>query len=271
MSDAATDVLTHAIEWAQAGGRVARDRLGAAVASRKADQSPVTDADHAVQALILDAIAVRYPRHAVLTEETIGRPERHARVTEAEWCWVIDPIDGTRNYARGLPIFVTSVAVLCQGVPVAGVVYDVMAGHTYSACAGGGAWRDGARLAVADNPVSHDMIVGAPAGNGNPMPRPVHEWLDRTSMRNLGATALHLAMVAAGCMDAAVCFRSNLWDIAAGALLVAEAGGTVTDLEGKLHFPVSGEWLARPSRTPYLAAGPNLHRCLLATWNVVRE
>ncbi len=263
MSESTTDILAHAIEWARAGGTLARERLGSTTVSQKVDRTPVTDADHAVQALIVDAIARHYPGHAVLTEETLERPERHVPADVARWCWVIDPIDGTRNYARGLAPFATCVAVLCEGAPEIGVVYDVMSDRTYWAQAGGGAWCDRVRLRTADNPPSGDTLVGAPAGNGNPLPRLIHNWLDQTTMRNLGTTALHLAMVASGAMDASICYGSNLWDVAAGALLVMEAGGVVTDLRGQPIFPVPPDRRVHPVKTPYLAAGPNLHAALL--------
>ena len=102
-----------AMAWVRAAGVIARDRFGKATVSHKADHSPVTDADHAVQAALQEAIARACPDDAVITEETQVDPERHASVKTARRCWVIDPIDGTRNYARSFPIFTLSVAGAC--------------------------------------------------------------------------------------------------------------------------------------------------------------
>ncbi len=137
-----------AVDLARQGGRLAVQRLGEATASLKADRSWVTDVDHAVQALILDALAERFPDHAVVAEETLAEPDQHADASTATYCWVIDPIDGTRNYVRGFPVFSASVGVLCEGEPVAGVVYDPLTDRVYSATRGGGAYLNGKRIAV---------------------------------------------------------------------------------------------------------------------------
>ncbi len=266
MTDAASDILAHAIEWARAGGQLARRRFRSAVGSLKKDRTIVTDADHAVQDLIVDAVARHYPDHAVITEETLGRPDRHASFSAAEWCWVIDPIDGTRNYWRGIACFAVSIGVLRHGEPAAGAVYAVMTDQMYSAAAGAGAWRDGTRLRAIDEPPSGDTLIGSPSGRGDGMPPPTHDWFDRMTLRNVGATALHLAMVAEGAMDAAYCLGCKLWDIAAGTLLVTEAGGVVTDMNGRPCFPPTANQATAPACTPYLAAGPRLHAYLLSSW-----
>jgi len=266
MNDDAADILAYAAEWARAGGRVARRRFGSATASRKHDRTLVTDAEHAVQALLLDAIVKRFPSHAVLTEETMRRPERHAAIEAAEGCWSIDPIDGTRNYWRGVPSFAVSVGVLRSGTPIVGAVYAVMTDQMFTAYAGGGARCDKVRLQVADGPPTHETLIGSPSGHGDPMPATIHEWLDRMTLRNLGATALHLALVAAGALDAAFCLECRLWDVAAGALLVLEAGGRFTDPNGREYFPMSRSQTAARDKMPFLAAGPNLHRHLLESW-----
>jgi len=262
----ALDLLGRAVEWARSGGSIARDRFGSAVASMKADESVVTDADHAVQQHILDRIAANYPGHAIVVEETVKQPERHREFTAAEWCWVIDPIDGTRNYARGIPCFAVSIGLLHNGSPEVAVLYSVMDDRLYSAYRGGGAWCDGKRLHVVDEPPSGETLLGAPSGKGDPMPQALHKWLDFMAIRNYGAVALHLAYVAAGGMDAAFCLNSKLWDISAGALLVTEAGGVITDLDGNSHFPVKSLPAQGVPKGPIIAAGPNLHRYLLDSW-----
>ena len=260
------DIAAHAVEWARAGGNIARERFGSATASRKHDETIVTDADHAVQDHILDAIGKHYPAHAVLTEETVRHPERHALFDAAEWWWVIDPIDGTRNYWRGVPAFAVSIGVLHKGVPTVAAIYAVMTDQMFTARGGGGAWGDGVRLHVVDDPPTYETLIGAPSGRGVPMTRAVHEWVDEMTLRNLGAAALHLALVASGAIDAAFCLDGKLWDIAGGALLVTEAGGVVTDMDGAAYDRITSSQAAARTRTPYLAAGPNLHRYLLESW-----
>ncbi len=251
-------------ELARQGGRLARDPLGQAVVSRKADRSLVTDVDCRVQQLIVDRLAELYPQHAILAEETIDHPHHYPDPGQAEFCWVIDPLDGTRNYARGFAIFTCSMALLQAGTPIVGVTYDPMADHLYVAVAGQGAWLGTQRLAVADDLPHRDSLVVMPSGRRQPVPAAVDGWLKIVTVRNLGSTALHLALLAAGLLDAELEVDSKLWDLAAGALLVAEAGGRVTDLQGRpvFPFPLAGY---QAQEVAYLAAGPRLHAELLKT------
>ncbi len=112
-------IRRNALPWVRRAGQIARRKFGSAVASRKADRSPVTDADHAVQEALQQEISKRFPADAVVTEETQRDPERHAALASAKRCWIIDPIDGTRNYARALPLYSVSVALVEDGRPVA--------------------------------------------------------------------------------------------------------------------------------------------------------
>ena len=132
-------ICDRAMDWARQASVIACERFGTATVSHKADRSPVTDADHAVQDALLQAIAREFPDDAVITEETQAAPDRHKPVAADRRCWVIDPIDGTRNYARSLPSFTISVALMEAGSPVVGLVFDPMTDRMYSATAGGGA------------------------------------------------------------------------------------------------------------------------------------
>ena len=254
-----------AIDLARQGGRLAVQRLGEATASLKADRSWVTDVDHAVQALILGALAERFPDHAVVAEETLAEPDLHADASEAKYCWVIDPIDGTRNYVRGFPVFSTSVGVLCEGEPVAGVVYDPLTDRTYSATRGGGACLNGKRIVVREEGQQFDTMVGVPSDRRKPIPEAVSAWRKTMVLRCMGSSALNLAMVAAGCLDAAYAQETRIWDVAAGALLVQEAGGVLTDLKGRSVFPFDAATYDG-SETPFLAAGAKLHGELITSF-----
>ncbi|MFQ5414908.1 MAG: inositol monophosphatase family protein, partial [Phycisphaerae bacterium] len=150
MSEASLDdMLDLASGLAREAVAVSLGRLDDATAERKADNSLVTETDHAIQALILDAVAGAYPDHAVLAEETLVSPEHHADRGTARYCWVVDPLDGTRNYAAKFPCCSTSIAVLDGGVPVVGVVVEHHTGRLYAGACGRGVTLDGRAVRVA--------------------------------------------------------------------------------------------------------------------------
>lgn len=252
-----------AADLARLGGEFARQRLGRAIVERKDDRSPVTDLDHATQALILDQLAWRHPDHAVWVEERLVRPERHADPLAADYCWVVDPIDGTRNFARGLRLFATSVAVMHHGRPIAGAIYDASTGDLFSAVAGGGAFLNVEPVRLPDRPLGPDNTVAFSSFRLHPVPRGVRQLFDEILFRNIGSACLHLAWTAAGFVDAVYAPDTKLWDVAAGALLIAEAGGTVTDVDGNPRWP----WdMARPhdALCSILGGSPTMHAHILA-------
>jgi len=233
------EIRLSSIEWIRRAGGYARERFGSAVASRKADRSLVTDVDYAVQEMLLGSILRGYPDDAVIAEETQADPAVHASASSAQRCWAVDPIDGTRNYARGVPIFTISVALLEAGSPVVGLIYNPMTGEMYSASIGGGAFLNDERIEAADNSLSGGTLIAVPSGRRGPTPAVVHGWLDRMVLRNTGSTALHLALLACGAFDVVFCDECRLWDIAAGVLIVGEAGAQVVSLiDGEPHFPI---------------------------------
>jgi len=249
--------------WIRRAGRLARDRMETAVPSRKADRSLVTDADQAVQDFLMDAIARRFPGDAVISEETQSDPRRHAEVGTAPRCWVIDPIDGTRNYVRRVPMFSVSIGLVVQSRPVLGFVYNPMNDHMYSAAQGGGAWLNERRVHCSEPGPTGELFIGLPSGREECLPGVVHEWIDRMVQRATGSTALNLVLLAAGCFDAVFGNKCKLWDITAGTIIVQEAGGSVTDHHGRPWFPLD---LAtyRGAPTPFMAATPKLLQQLLA-------
>jgi myo-inositol-1(or 4)-monophosphatase len=196
----------------------------------------VTDVDIEVERMFRSLVAERFPDHQVLAEE-LGDRNGAAR-TPAGACWVFDPIDGTTNFAHGLPIFCASLALEIDGVAVVGAVYDPTRRELFTAERGGGAFANGRRLSVS----SADALVDAMLVTG--FPYDVHSRVDEIvglfgafvgrarAVRRLGSAALDLCYVAAGRMDGF--WESDLkpWDIAAGALVVAEAGGRVTNMNG---------------------------------------
>lgn len=251
------------------GGRTAAGFFGRVSMSRKSDDTPVTQADHAVQEVILAALAQRYPAHAVLCEEPIARPQRHAAAA-AEYCWVVDPIDGTRNFGRGARLYSTAVAVLHNGRPVAGAIHDAAGGETYSASLGCGAFRDAQRLRLTDRATDYNTTLAIGSFRRRPIPPVVRGWMDQYLYRNLGSLCLHLALVAAGCLDAAYAVECKLWDVAAGALLIEEAGGIVTGHLGRPLWPMDMA-AYRNADMPVLAGTVSMHRRLLADLQATGE
>jgi myo-inositol-1(or 4)-monophosphatase len=234
--------------------------------SRKADCSVVTELDHAIQAHILEAIGSACPDHAVLAEETVASPELHAEPGEARYCWVVDPLDGTRNYTAGLACFSTAIALLDWGEPIVAVVAEHNLDHSYTAIRGRGAMLNDEPIR-ADRPAAgRDFLIGIPSSRDKLTVNVLRHWIGTNGfvLRNLGSTALHLAMVAAGSLDAAFSKRSKIWDVAAGVLIAAEAGAHVTDPFGDDLVPL--DVTADPGLDiPFLVGSPTLHGRLLET------
>ena len=195
-----------------------------------------------------------------------GRDIVSPAATEARFCWVIDPLDGTRNYAYGVPCFSTSLAVLDRGRPVVGVVFEHNQKLLYAAIAGMGATCNGSGIRAAEVLEGRDVLVAFPSSKDQTTVDVRRDWVPRRGLvgRNLGSTALHLALVASGALSAAFCKRSKIWDIAAGGLLVTEGGGLITDLSGaeRMSFDLAA---APDEDLPVLAAALQTHRQLLAT------
>lgn len=263
-----TDALNPAVlratacSLARLGGQTAARYFGKVSVTRKPDRTPVTEADHAAQAAILADLAQRHPDHAVIVEEEIADPARHAAVTDADYTWVVDPIDGTRNFARGLAVYSTSVAVMRDGSPIAGAILDATTGAVYSAHRDGGAFRDDHALVLRDRPIDADTNIALSSYRNRPLPAPVRQWLDTYLFRSIGSLCLHLVWVAAGLADAAHAVECKLWDVAAGSLIIQEAGGVITNHDGRPLWPND---LAsyRDASMPILAGTPTMHATLL--------
>lgn len=240
-------LLEVALEAAAAGAAVLRNlfRSASLRVRAKGPHDLVSSADHAAEAAIAGVIRSHFPDAAFLGEEG-GRSGRRGGELE----WIVDPLDGTNNFLQGLPIFCTSVACCRRGEPVAGVVQEPLSGLVYSAVRGGGAWRDRERLRVSNHP----GLAGAFLATGFPFRargaldlylatfREV--FLEARAVRRCGAAALDLAHTAAGVYDGFFEFRLSPWDIAAGVLLIEEAGGRVSDLDGGRGFFMGGNVVA---------------------------
>jgi len=252
-----------AADVARIGGDLAREQIGRVTAERKGDSSLVTEADRAAQHAILSAIADRYPDHTVLGEETLAAPQRHGVSGHSDYCWVVDPIDGTRNYARGVETYVTSVGLLHEGVPVAGALYEPPRDRMFVTWRGGGATLNGRVLPSApDRPIDSDTTIAISTLNGRPLTPLMHRWIETYVFRNAGSLCTHLIWAALGWVDGAYSTQAKLWDIAAGALLVEETGGRMTDPQGGSLWPIDPAKYAN-TNIPLVVGTPTFHAALL--------
>ncbi len=210
----------------------------------KARNDYVTDADRASEKLIRDILLGACPEDGFFGEES----GVSAQKTRGQW--VVDPIDGTTNFIHGIHPYTISIGYMEEGVPVAGVVYAPLTGELFSAFQGGGAWLNGKRIHVTASKEPGECLLGLSFAHRNPqcaermfrlIPRLAAQVND---MRRLGSAAYDLCCVAAGRYGAFIELNLNLYDIAAGVLIVREAGGTVSGWPGGADCLISGDVLA---------------------------
>lgn len=195
----------------------------------------VTETDKASEKLITEFIKKKYPSHRILAEEgSEANPDK----VGTDYLWVVDPLDGTTNFAHGLPIFAVSIGVQKNRETIAGVVYDVMRDVVYSAEKTSGSFENGKRISVSKNEnLGHSVLVtGFPYNiRGNPdkaFERFITFLKQARAIRRLGSAAIDFCYVANGVFDGFWEVSLHPWDICAGKLIVEEAGGSVTDFDG---------------------------------------
>jgi myo-inositol-1(or 4)-monophosphatase len=223
-----------AIDAARAAGRLLHRELRGArtVAYKGTPTNLVTEMDARAEALVVERLRAAFPGDAVLAEESGARPGNSGRR------WIVDPLDGTTNYAHGLPIFAVSIALEAAGRVALGVVYDPNHDELFVAERGGGAVLNGRALAVSSTPALDAALLttGFPYDvrqtPDNNLAQYAAFTLRARGVRRMGSAVIYLAYVAAGRIDGYWELRLGPWDVAAGALLVEEAGGRVTDLAG---------------------------------------
>jgi len=217
-------------------------------AARSAGRAQV---DLEAEAEIIDTLRRAYPDHGILAEESGQQGDENA-----EFQWVVDPLDGTTNFIHGLPHFSVSIALLHKGRLDQAVVYDPMRQELFSASRGEGAWLDGKRLRVSSRRNIEDALLGTgfPYRDGHDLDffqRPLRHYTAKSGgVRRLGSAALDLAYVGAGRLDGCWLLGLQAWDVAAGALIVRESGGLINDYAG------GEDWL---DRGEVIAASPRIH------------
>ena len=229
-------MLDFAIQTARDAGRVLADRFGRNVKiSNKSEIDLVTESDLASEKVIIERIRTHYPRHGILAEESgVSNPDDH----ESAWRWIIDPLDGTTNYAHGYPCFCVSIALAYQGRMEIGVVYDPIRDEMFAAERGQGASLNSRRISVSGtmNLSAALLCTGFPydVRERNEFARHFANFIMKAQgVRRDGAAALDLAYVAAGRFDGFWEEGLKPWDVAAGALIIEEAGGRVSKYRGE--------------------------------------
>jgi myo-inositol-1(or 4)-monophosphatase len=218
----------------------------------------VTDADVASQNALRESLLGRFPDHAFLGEEDASKHVRPG--PDSPPTWIVDPIDGTTNYVHDCPFYCVSIGLQIAGELVVGVVFDPSRDEMFAAAQGHGAFLNDRRLETsrADRIDQALMATGfAPDLRGQEI---AFDWwrhfsLTARSMRRTGSTALNMAYVAAGRFDAYYAFDNHVWDVAGGTVLVREAGGTVTNLDGSRYDPFTPDAIASngPLQQPLVA------------------
>lgn len=216
----------------------------------------VTEADKASETLITERLESLFPTHAILGEE-FG----HSGV-QSDYCWITDPLDGTANYAASLPIFAVAIALLHKGTPILGVVFDPNTDRMFSATKSNGSTLNGILLRANDREKLDAIgLFGFSAG----MIESLHPFLRKsTKGRSLGSAALHICSIATGYFDGSLDLFTKIWDVAAPAIILQEAGGVITHPSGVPLFPLSLDALADHGGTiPFLATNGRVHKeCL---------
>ena len=239
-------MLHTAVRSVREGGRVILmyfDQLDRLEYSSKGRNDYVSQADVEAERAVLDVLTRAYPDHGIIAEES---GEREG----SEYTWIIDPLDGTTNFLHGFPMFAVSVAVKRAGVLEHGVVYDPLHDEMFTASRGEGAQLNGKRIRVSTTRKLTPSLLGTgfpfrDLGIIEPWMRSFQSLLPKTSgIRRAGAAALDLAYVAAGRLDGFWEFGLKPWDMAAGALLIREAGGLVADVSGGQDFLENGNLVA---------------------------
>jgi len=200
----------------------------------KADGSLLTEADLAVDRRLRRTLAEAWPEVAFLSEEMTGEQQRALLADASRPLWCLDPLDGTSNFAAGIPLFAVSIALLENGNPRLAVTYDPVRDECFSAIEGEGAWLNGERLETKsfDTPLSRGVALVDLKRLPAPLARRLAEAPPYGSQRNLGSCALEWAWLAAGRGHVYLHGGQKLWDLAAGILLLTEAGGRARTLEG---------------------------------------
>ena len=253
MSSNLHPMLNVAIKAARAAGaiinRAALD-VEAVRISQKQVNDFVTEVDHAAEQAIIETLLTAYPGHGILAEET---GNTHG-AKHSDYVWIIDPLDGTTNFIHGFPVYCVSIAMAFKGKIEHAVVYDPTRNDLFTATRGRGAFMNDRRIRVSKRTQLKDCLISTgfpfrPGDNFKNYMAMMADLMPRTAgLRRPGAAALDLAYVAAGFADGFFESGLSIWDVAAGSLLVTEAGGLIGNFTGEADFLEQKECLAASPR-----------------------
>ncbi|MBN2138528.1 MAG: inositol monophosphatase [Sedimentisphaerales bacterium] len=262
-------MLETAIVAARLAGQKAVEDMDFAKASVKNGAELVTQTDSRCQQIIVDRIKEAYPDHGFIAEEgQAGRLfKQPPRGGDDVW-WIIDPIDGTNNFAHRVPLFTVSIGAIHKGMPIVGAIFDPSTDSMYTAVLNGEAQLNGRRIDAGEDDMGEFSSVSLdshfPSYDG--VPPWVCEIIQRTRYRNLGTTALHMALVAKGSFAATVASTPKLWDLAAGAMIGKCANAVLTDWQGKDIFPIDAN-AYEGGHLPAVLANKKVHPQILGLIN----
>lgn len=250
--------LAFAVDLAGRAGEILMDRYERLERiDHKSARDVVTEADHLSEALILDAIRESYPDDAIMAEETGEHPAPtgEAATSGRGRVWVVDPLDGTVNYANGLPVFCVAIGLVVDGRPTVGVIHDPTRAETFAATAEGPATLDGRPVTASRKDKLSDFVVSMALNGRAATSRSRNVRRAVRMSRSMGSAALALAYVANGRFDAFVQQGGlSSWDVAAAGLIAERGGATVTAMDGGPWFDIS-----RPPRSIGVLAVPSGH------------
>jgi len=244
------DVLNVALEAAEKASGILMEyfgKLSALEVEQKSKNDYVTEADKKSETIIIKTIQSHFPQHTIIAEESGGREGN-------EWKWYIDPLDGTKNFIHGLPVFCVSIGVERENEMVAAVIGAPALGELYVAEKGSGAYCNDRRIKVSERPFDEALVATGFPFRGKDM---LEEYLvcfkdvflKVSGVRRCGSAALDLAYTAKGVFDGFWEMSLHPWDIAAGVLLVEEAGGIVSDFKGERGYFESGNIIGASKNT----------------------
>ncbi len=249
-------MLNIAVKAARRAGNLiyrSTDKIDHLTITKKSHADFVSEVDRAAEQVIMETLLEAYPSHAILAEESGSHGE-------SEYLWIIDPLDGTTNFLHGFPQFAVSIALEHKGVLTQAVIYDPVRNELFTATRGQGAYLNDKRIRVSKRLHMADALIGTgfPYSNFQHIDSYLAILKDvmqqSSGLRRPGSAALDLAWMAAGRYDGFFETGLKAWDIAAGCLLITEAGGMVSDLVGENSY----------IKTGHICAGnPNIHPQLL--------
>lgn len=248
-------------------GACARELFGGVREEFKLGGHIVTSADRRCQSLIIESITSERPSDGFLAEESTEQGSRLFKqppTGDEDIWWIIDPIDGTRNFAHAVPFYAVSIGVIKNGIPIVGAIYDPVNDMLLTAERGGPAMCNGRQIHCRNENLHRNSQIVISGHSECNTPEMIVSIIESHVCINLGSAALHLAYLAMGAYSASIAWNVSIWDIAAGLVICQSAGAIATDLQGKKQIPFDCN--NYDGRTcPTLVAGDIAHEKLVKT------